>query len=226
MKNIIALLLVSIFLFIQCSQPDFEDNITYYKFTNEDNQFIINYDYDVNDIIIYQNQFGEQIHCKVVYNETKRRGKYQGSFAGFGDPTLQYYYDGKIIRLEIVENITDTNLSSNNRELINYIFLKGSDSLISGLNFPMWNVSNSSHLVEGQNSISFGLWDYYDTQRQEMNVNGHLFNNVIVINSESNLPLNSNLLPNNVNEIFYDFDFGIIQFNDIEDKQWKLIYPN
>ena len=141
---------------------------------------------------------------------------------------LLYYYDAKIIRLECIENITNTNLSSENHELINYIFLKDEATFKSGLNFPMWNEYSTTSLIEGQNSISFGLWDYYDTQRQEMNVNGHLFNNVIIINSESNLllPSNSNLLPNNVNEIFYDFDFGIIQFNDIEDKQWKLIYPN
>ena len=222
----IVIIFISVIFFLQCTtEEEVDDYHTYYKFTDDDYKNIISYDYNLNDILTYQNQFGEQLNFKVVYSETKKRGQYQSGFFG---SSLSYYYDGKIIRLECLENITDVNLSGHNDELINYMFLKGHERLKSGLNFPMWNVSSSSFLEEMQNSISFVLWNDYNTQRQEMNINGHLFSNVIIINSESNSLLypNSILLPNNVNEIFYDFDFGIIQFNDIENKQWKLIYPN
>lgn len=218
---------MSLVLFLQCTTEEKgNDYHDYYRFAKDDYKNIISYNYKLNDILTYQNQFGEKLNFKVVYSETKKSGQYQSGF--FSGSTLSYNYDSKIIRLDCLENDANVYLNGDNDELINYIFIKGEERLKGGLNFPMWNVVNYSFLEEMQNSISFVLWNDYNTQRQEMNINGHLFSNVIIINSESDSLLYSHpsLLPNNVNEIFYDFDFGIIQFNDIENKQWKLIYPN
>jgi hypothetical protein len=33
------------------------------------------------------------------------------------------------------------------------------------------------------------------------------------------------ILPKNVNKLFYDYDFGIIEFEDIGGKIWKVKYP-
>lgn len=61
-----------------------------------------------------------------------------------------------------------------------------------------------------------------------MTINGHLFNKVVEINSSNNSILQLNyggLLPKNVNKLFYDYEFGIIEFTDIEGKIWKVKYP-
>ena len=64
--------------------------------------------------------------------------------------------------------------------------------------------------------------------KTELNINGHLFQKVVEIDSGSNIPRPNAwgaILPNNVNKIYYDFTFGIIQINDLDGKIWKVIYP-
>jgi len=61
-----------------------------------------------------------------------------------------------------------------------------------------------------------------------MNINGHLFQNIVIIDSNSNDSNNISTfgpLLQNVNKIYYDYDFGIVQFIDIDGKEWKVIYP-
>ena len=61
-----------------------------------------------------------------------------------------------------------------------------------------------------------------------VSINGHQFNKVITINTNSNDSGNDDSfgpLLQNVNEILYDYDFGIIQFKDINDTIWSLVYP-
>ena len=65
MKKIFFFFISFIFL-IQCSEYIPDDNDTYYKFSNDDYINIINYEYNINDILTYKNQFGEQLHFKVV----------------------------------------------------------------------------------------------------------------------------------------------------------------
>jgi len=51
---------------------------------------------------------------------------------------------------------------------------------------------------------------------------------VITINTNSNDSGNDDRfgpLLQNVNEILYDYDFGIIQFKDINDTIWRVDYP-
>lgn len=112
--------------------------------------------------------------------------------------------------------------------LINYVFSKNSDNFNNGINLPMWNISNFTSIDEIQNPTNIIMTDFNTQIKTQMTINNHLFENVIIIESESDeVYLNSSYgtIKKNVNKVFYDYDFGIIQFNDIEGKEWKLIYP-
>lgn len=124
-------------------------------------------------------------------------------------------------------NSVNTGLSGDYSK-VNYIFSKNLNEYNNGINFPLWNVTLYSSIDEIQNPVNIFMRDYNYFQRSEMTVNGHLFTKVVTINSGSEESKNDytfGLMTQNVNQLFYDYDFGIIQFNDIDGNEWKLIYP-
>ena len=225
MKKNIKFILWSIGLIflVGCGTDDKVDSVPYYQFNAEDEQLLIKYNFVPNQTIIYENQFNEQINFKVISNVREKLGNYSnGTFSG-GGGILQNYYDSKIIRMEILQN-----QDYDDNGLINYVFSKNSDNLNNGINIPMWNISNFTFIDEIQNPTNIITTDFNTQMKTQMTINNHLFENVIVIESESDeVYLNSSYgtITKNVNKVFYDYDFGIIQFNDIEGKEWKLIYP-
>lgn len=52
-----------------------------------------------------------------------------------------------------------------------------------------------------------------------MNNNGTQYKNVIVLSSDNKTPINS---IKNVNVIYYDEEQGIIGFDDLNNKHWRL----
>ena len=61
-----------------------------------------------------------------------------------------------------------------------------------------------------------------------MNINGHLFGKVVAIESTSSVVKNScsfGKLQNHINKVYYDYDFGIIAFEDFNGENWKVKYP-
>ena len=211
-----------------CYTDNIDDRYSYYKFNREDEALLIKYNYVVGQIITYENQFGEQLHFKVILNESKKRGYYtRGTFSG-GGGYLSNYYDSKIIRIEILENSGYEDISSGDYSKVNYIFSKNFDEFKNGVNFPMWNITFFSFINELQDNVNIYTTDYNSSPKNQMNVNGHLFQNIVLIESNSNETNNSSAfgpLLQNVNKIYYDYDFGIVQFDDMDGKQWKLIYP-
>lgn len=221
--NIICTLIFYLFGIISCTKENSDDGKTYYKFSNIDNSNIINYNYVPNQIIIYENQNGDQLRFKVISNIAKKEGQYSGSSFVGSYSSLDYYYDSKIIRLEIIEN------QNNYREdQIIYNFSKSDNIFKNAINFPIWNISNSTFYDEIDRPFNISLFTYNSVNKIQMTINGHLFNKVVEINSSNNSILQLNyggLLPKNVNKLFYDYEFGIIEFTDIEGKIWKVKYP-
>lgn len=223
MKNkIIFSCLFLIFLGLNsCSNQD--DSHPYYKFDTSDNNSIIKFNYSAGQIITYENQFGEKLHFKVISNETKKYGDYSnGTFSG-GGGILESYYDSKIIRLKIIEN--QANFTE---EQVSYISSKSVNNFKNGIKFPIWNFEEFVFFDEIDRPVNVYLTDFNNDTKIQMNVNGHLFEKVVVINSGSDIPKPNAwgaILPNNVNKLYYDYEFGIIQFDDIDGKQWKVIYP-
>ena len=227
MKNPIKIVLISLglLLFWSCSLDLNQENTNapYYTFNNQDRSFMINYQYVAGQTIRYVNQNGDTLHFRVLENQTSKNASYSdGSLSG-GEGLLENYYDSKIIQLEILENP-----STEQYALVNYIFSKNKDILTNGLNFPMWNVPLYSYIDEHQNSVNIFLKEYNALPTSSLSINGHLFNKVITIDSNSDQSTNNSTfgpLTQNVNEIVYDYDFGIIQFKDINDTLWSLVYP-
>ncbi len=224
MKKTILTFLTILFL-ASCSIEDQikDDGKTYYRFSSSDYNLMIKYNYYPNQIITFQNQFGEQLHFKVISNTLEKSGMYSSSFA-YPSSLLEYYYDNKSIRLKIVENNT------NNYEdyLVIYHFSISEGVFKNGINLPIWNVFDPSFIDELQNPVDIYLRNFNNSFRNQLNINGHLFNKVVMINSNSNTistSFSGGILERNVNKIYYDYDFGIIQFDDVNGKQWKVLYP-
>lgn len=230
MKKIILTFFIIHFL-ASCSKDDtpqqYDDGKKYYKFSSSEYDLMINYNYTPNQVITYQNQFGEQLHFEVIFNETKKSEYCESSyFSGIfgGNCEFKYYYDNKSIRLKIIEN-----QNANYAEyFVLYHFSKSDGIFKNALNLPIWNVYNTSYIDKIQNPISVGLTTYNSVIRTTLNINGHLFSKVVEIDSNSSalsLYSSGGILERNVNKIYYDFDFGIIQFDDINGKKWRVLYP-
>lgn len=227
MKNQIQLLygIIICMILISCNADDVESNSynKYYQFSNDDYNSIISYDYKIGQIITYQNQFGEELNFKVILNETKKSGDYSSGF--FNASVLNHYYDSKRILFEILENDN----YGYNKGLIIYAFSKNYNKFSNGINLPMWNISSSTFIDEVQYPINISLRDYNNFTKINKTINGRIFEDVVVIESgsdnEESLNLNYGTLPKRVNKLYYDYEFGIIRFDDIDGNQWELIYP-
>jgi hypothetical protein len=109
---------------------------------------------------------------------------------------------------------------------VSYIFSKSDDKFKNGIYFPLWNKQTFAYFDEMDRSFNINLRDFNIPAKQEMTINNHLFKKVVFISSGIDIALSYDAnLPSNVNSLYYDYDFGIIQFEDIDGKIWKVIYP-
>lgn len=226
MKKYIILIAVIIcgLNFNSCSKEDNINRTPYYRFDSNDQKNMVSYNYTPNQVIVYENQLGNKMHFRVTANTTKKYGDYSsGTFSGGGGGILESYYDAKIIRLEVVEN--EANFIA---EQVSYIFSKNENNFKSALKFPIWNVSNSYIMDEGDRPFDIDLRPFNDDQKIEITINGNIFKEVIMVESGSDVAAPNAfgaLLPNNINQLYYDFNFGIIQFSDIDGDIWKVVNP-
>lgn len=221
-KTFFGILFLGMLVLTSCSTQMEEDTHPYYRFTTTDNNLIVKFNYTFDQIITYENQLGEQLHFKVISNNTKKYGDYfESTFSG-GGGILQSYYDCKIIKFQIIEN--QANFTE---EQVSYIFSKSENVFKDGVKLPIWNTDDFAFFDEVDRPFNINLKNYNVITREQMNINGHLFDKVVSIQSGStnSEPNALGALPNNVNKVFYDFDFGIIQFNDLDGNEWKVIYP-
>ncbi|GEQ85410.1 hypothetical protein ULMS_09180 [Patiriisocius marinistellae] len=218
-------LCILFFATIACETDDNSDGIKepYYQFTSDDEELIIKFDYAPNQIITYKNQDGDELNFKVILNERKIAiNTTRGTFAGGGGSFLNHY-DSKIIRFEILEN-------NNYQEegLVNYIFSKNDDFFNYGINLPIWNKASFIFMDELANDTNIPSSAISNFNQTQLTVNNHQFNKVIIIESGSNEIYDNfqyGTLIKNVNKIYYDYDFGIIKFENINGDVWEVIYP-
>jgi hypothetical protein len=174
--NLISLIIIG-FSLNSCTNEENRDELPHYTFNNNEKNNIINYNYLPNQIITYENQFGEKLHFKVISNTTNKYGDYSnGTFSG-GGGILESYYDSKIIRLEIVEN--EANFIA---EQLIYIFSKSENNFKNGIKFPIWNIEDNTFFDEIDRPFNINLRNLNNSSKIEMNVNGHLFKKVVEIN--------------------------------------------
>ena len=107
MKKIIYLSSIIIFM-SSCNNfgdlfGDDNNSIAYYKFRNSDFDKLL--EYNVNDSLIFLNQFNEKRKF-VVINSNKNKRRYSVGMGFFGGGAASYfYYDEKEIELESLDSI-------------------------------------------------------------------------------------------------------------------------
>jgi len=213
MKNLI--LLISVLLLTSCYDNIKEVSPPYYQFIEEDLDKLLTY--EVDQIITYKNENNEERKYIVTSVETEKED--YGCCATFGPPspyTVFYYYDIKKIEFQKFPNGGDYWYYYFTRKPP---FVSEPDVIskfYGSINeFPFWN----GQLSDGDYSYInyYSVIDYNQTPIL-MEVNGHEFSKVHIVNSD-----NPDIDNSNVNVIYFDEVEGIIGFDDLENNKWRIV---
>jgi hypothetical protein len=193
-----------------CTQDDartFSNDIyPYYKFsTSEENYRLLHL--TLNKEIEFKNQNDEIIKFKVVSNELRKLENSSGTFSG--GSILNNYYDAQIIKLR---SVTD---SFEEATLEFKIYKFDNEKVNVSFYFYKWNINSSSQYMQ---SFNLNL-----APTQQMMINSVNYANTLEVNSNSLVSIQSNNgYLRNVNKLFYDQRNGLVGFNDLEGKEWRL----
>lgn len=228
MKNIVIkiTLIFATFFSIGCSIDDKpkSDGLPYYQFTQEErNQLISNS--NVGDEIIYKNQDNNLIKFKTYNSKTGKTTFATGNFSS-SYATQHFHYDRQEIAMWYSEglaasiceiNILKYPVGSNYQTQYPVI---GTPKFYGYFEFPLWNGYDGTDIYENTISINF------DLSTRTMTFNGKTYSKVRVFESNRTVVLEPNnklpLYPKNVNIIYYDDNYGIIGFDDLNGKLWRL----
>lgn len=200
-----------IFMVISCSKTEaFRDEREHYMFENEDLDKLLSY--ELNQIITYRNQEGDEKKYQLTFitEDYKTSHTVGGTFSG-GLASVKYYYDQKEIHLI---DINSTNCP-----------------VIQLKKWPIFHQSQNGFVFAGAKLfgrvMDFQLWNgsqdvYIDFEgvEKEMFVNGITYNNVLTIESNVHTIVGT---VRNVHKIYYDTKNGIIGFDDLDGKEWRLV---
>ncbi len=225
MKNIILYSLVLIQFFLtNCSKNEPRgDGLPYYEFTQEErNKLIIKP--KIGDEIIYRNQNDEIIKFKVYTSERGKTTEQRGTFVS--DYVNKYFhYDHQQISMRYLERYEYTDCKITIRKYpvdSNYSIqppVIGTPKFYGYFEFPLWNG------YYGTNKFDNTIFIYFDNPIT-MSFNGKTFTKVLIFESNKTEILDAgNELPlytKNVNKIYYDYNYGIIGFDDLNGKMWRI----
>ena len=209
-KNIVCPILVLIIL-ISCSH-DVETE-AYYNFRNSDFEKSLNL--ESNSSIIYKNQFNEELILTTENISSNYKTQYEEYNFVVGS-TKHFYYDKK--EIETTSNFHSYEITYRfSRFPIDIELAKENDFT----EYPSKFKAEFNMFVWNGNHNEFINIDY-NSQTIEMSINGLNFNEVIVLNSNS---MEETIYPEhikNVNVIYYDKINGVIGFDDVNGKQWRI----
>jgi len=227
MKNkiFIFVLFIGIFIFNSCSKDEPEnEGLPYYQFSIDETNKLINKP-NVADEIIYKNQDNELIKFKVYSSEKGKTTYKTGSFAG-GYSNAHFHYDRQQIKMWYAEGHLLSNCEINIQKYpvgSNYQIspiVVGIPKFYGYFNFPLWNGYYGTDIYNNNISIDFLQ------PTVTISFNGKTYTKVRIFESNRTEILSpTNTLPfypRNVHKIFYDDNFGIIGFDDLNGKLWRL----
>ena len=225
-NKIIALVLVfGIFFQISCNKDEPEnDGLPYYQFTQDEKNKLIN-EPNVGDEIIYKNQDNELLKFK-IYNSKKGKTTYTtGTFAG-SYSSQHFHYDRQEISMWYAEGYVFTSCEINIQKYpvgSNYQIspiIQGTPKFYGYFKFPLWNGYYGTNIYENIISIDFNIPTTTMTFNGKTYTKVRIFesNKIEVLDSTVSLPLR----PKNVNIIYYDDNFGVIGFDDLNGKLWRI----
>ena len=207
-----TLILISVLL-LSCETE--EINEPYYNFSDSDLDKSLNL--QLNETIKFKNQFNEYISYDI--NEVSSdfmRSWSDGSWVISSWTILYFYYDEKIIILN--SNSTDNFIKYKfNRLPINIEqaeknrFTKFPSKFNSEVYFHLWNG------IDDRGRIIID----YEKETESKIINGKKYQNVIKIESGNNNPINNNP-SKNVNIIYYDINYGIVGYDDLNNNKWRI----
>ncbi|MBA4317120.1 MAG: hypothetical protein C0412_01850 [Flavobacterium sp.] len=224
MKNILTYAIL-IFILQSCISVDEtkEDSLPYYQFTNDELKKLITKS-DIGDERIYKNQDNEFIKFIIYKSQIEKSLFSTGNFSSRYSSN-HYYYDNQEVLMWYKEGNV---YSSCKIKIIKYpegsnyqtqYPIVGTPKFYGYFEFPIWNGYNKDNQYDNTIYINFDLPTII------MNFNEKTYLKVRVFESGKTTILSPSvptLMENNVNKIYYDDNYGIIGFDDINGKLWRL----
>lgn len=213
-----------IVILVGCSKPDAfnENKVAYYNFKETDKEKLLLY--TENQQLNFRNQFGEERVFEVTSVSKNFRQSYTVGMCFFTSYAAKYFdYDRKEINFSgsmcgqfnivFTRWPLNTDLAKSN---LNVEYPSSFNGFISY--FPYWNGLDNQNNSSSHINIVFGLY------RRSLTINNKIYDNVIRIESNNTnaIPTSNQNCPKNVNIIYYDLKSGIIGFDDLDNKNWRL----
>lgn len=226
MKNTLNyLLLVLILQSCVLEDETNKNNLPYYEFTKEElNKLIL--EPKIGDERIYKNQDNEVIKFTIYKSQIEKSLFSTGNFSS-SKSSNHYYYDSQEIlmwyslgnvystcQIKLIKYPEGSNYQT-------YPQIVGTPKFYGYIQFPLWNGFNENNLYDNDNRIEIN----FEIPTLTMKINEKTYLKVRVFESGKStvlLPSIPTLLQNNVNRIYYDDNQGIIGFDDINGKLWRL----
>lgn len=220
-----AIIYIALLMFglLSCSKKNANNGIPYYQFSKEDKSRLLA-SYNEGRELVYKNQDNEEIKFKVSKSTTEKTlyavGALWGTYL-----SEKFYYDAQTIEMQYNEYFWSTCKIELDKYPVgsNYLTqypVAGTPEFIGFITFPLWNGFN------GEDSFSNSIKIDFTTGLSSLTINRKVYSKVRVFQSGKNQVLRPNnnlsMLPRNVNKIYYDENYGIIEFDDLEGKLWRL----
>jgi hypothetical protein len=185
-----------------------DDDLPYHRFSLSDYEKLLN-PFSSDTDLIFRNSENEEIKFQLV-KSTLGKKVFKKPISGLGFKKC-FFYDEQEIQFRVSKNenskltfnlkkFPDLN-SGHNGKLIIY----ENSKFITTIDFPIWNGKNS-FVIDYQKPIS------------TMVINERMYNNVFILESENSETIETNT----INRIYFDIKKGIIGFDDLNERGWRL----
>jgi hypothetical protein len=228
MKNnsLKILVIICAISFYNCSDNnnfDKKEDFPYYQFTQDDRNNLIQ-NSNIGSEIVYKNQDNELIKFKIKKSTIEKTSDVTNSY--FGGGKVNFYYDNQKIIFEPQNNYTNEDYEINfqkypiDSDYTKYPVVIGNPKFFGSISFPLWN--GYYQIYENSNSILIN----FNIPTTSMTFNGKTYSKVRIFDSNKTVVLNPTIQlpyhPRNVNIIYYDYNYGIIGFDDLNGKLWRV----
>lgn len=185
-----------------------DDNLPYHRFSLADYERLLN-PFSSDSYLIFKNEENEEIKFQLA-KSTLGKKVHKTPLSGFGFKKC-FFYDEQEIQFKVSKNenskltfnlkkFPDLNPCNNGRLVFNE-----SSKFIATIDFSFWN---------GKNAFAID----YQKPMSTIVINEKVYNNVLIFESGSL----ENIETKTINRIYFDVKKGIIGFDDLYEKQWKL----
>ena len=213
--------IISSLLFNSCIKHTTENSLPYYQFTADDKTKLL-VGYNTGDVLVYKNQENDEMRFAIVSSVSGKTLYATGTFWG-NDVESYFYYDQQSIVMEYAPGyewsnceITLKRYPAGSNYNLQYPVV-GTPAFVGYIAFPLWNSYSDSISLDNSIHIDF------NARTTSMTINGKTYAKVRIIQSGTTQVLDPNsTFPKNVNTLYYDQNAGIVGFDDVNGKMWRL----